>query len=245
MSLMVRDYAIICGKVYDEAKQGGGDGLVPGFTCGRLVTDPNNGFKGAVYTRENDCVVAFKGTDLGKSSSQAKHDLGADYRLMVGELPKQVAPASQLLAFAQNTFGSMTITICGHSLGGGLAQVVGYQSNTPFVTFNAPPMATNVDNHWAKTARSLVKTMPGGNLMFPIMSQIAQAVTKKKQLGEGLGVNLRMKTDIVSASFWGGDHVGDVITIPTELGAVEAHFMESMMKAIFMNIGMKKVVVKS
>lgn len=243
MPLMVNDYAIICDKVYDETQTGGGNALVPGFTCARMVTDPTYGFKGAIYTRENDCVVAYKGTETAKGKIQSIKDLTADYRLMVGDLPKQVAPAAQLLEFAQSSQGGKTITICGHSLGGGLAQVVGYQANVPFITFNAPPMATNVDDNWAKTVRSMVSMMPGGNLAYPLLSQIAQKVTREKNLGGGLGVNLRMKTDIVSAAFWGGAHVGAVITIETALDALTAHFMAAMRKAIFMTIGMKTVTV--
>ena len=243
MPLTVNEYAIIADKVYDETQTGGGPALVPGFTCARLVTDRTHGFKGAIYTRGNDCVVAFKGTETAKGISQSIMDLAADYRLMAGKIPTQVAPAAKLLAYAQANFGAMTIVICGHSLGGGLAQVVGYRANAPFITFNAPPMATNVDASWAKTMRSVFSKLPGGKITYPMMSQVAQAVARGKDIGAGLGVNLRMKTDIVSASFWGGDHVGDVITIPTDLDAGSAHFMAAVKKAILMTIGMKKVTV--
>lgn len=243
MPLMVNDYALICDKVYDETQSGGGNALVPGFTCTRLVTDPVNGFKGAIYTRENDCVVAYKGTEPTKGTSRLMKDLVADYRLAKGGIPKQVKPAAQLLDIALRNHETKTIVICGHSLGGGLAQVVGYQTKTPFITFNAPPMATNVDDSWAKTVRSVVSKLPGGSLAFPLWSKVAQFVAKRKGLGDTFGVNLRMKSDIVSASFWGGDHVGRVINIETNLGAVEAHLMGPVRKAILMNIGMKQVVV--
>lgn len=243
MSLILNDYALICANVYNENQTGGGTGLVPGFACARMVTDPVHGFKGAIYTRQNDCVIAFKGTEMEKGAKQAIQDLTADLRLATGDLPKQVKPATDLLNFAQSTFKGMTYSICGHSLGGGLAQVVGYQGNVPFVTFNAPPMATNVDESWAKNVRSMVWHMPGGSIGFAFFSQIAQYLARKKHIGETLGVNIRMKTDIVSAAFWGGDHVGKVITVDTSLGAGEAHFMSSVRKAILMNIGMKKVTI--
>ena len=244
MPLMVNDYAIICDKVYDQTQPGGGNALVPGFTCARMVTDPTHGFDGAIYKRENDCVVAFKGTETAKGISQSIKDLTADVRLMAGDLPKQAAPAASLLDFAQTIAGERTITICGHSLGGGLAQVVGYQSNVPFVAFNAPPMATNVDDSWAKKVRFVLSKLPGGGkITYPMMSQVAQLVAKKKDIGAGLGVNFRMKSDFVSASFWGGDHVGDVVTTPTDLDAASAHFMAAVRKAILMNVGMKTVTV--
>ncbi len=243
MALMLNEYAHICSKVYQVSEIGGGDTLVPGFECARMVTDPVEGFKGAIYIRGGDCVVAFKGTETEKGMRQGLMDVAADIRLAVGQLPKQVTPATQLLAFAQAKFGTKTISICGHSLGGGLAQVVGYQAKVPFVTFNAPPMATNVDESWAKTARRLVWYMPGGSLAFPVFSQIAQSIARGKHLGESWGINLRMSSDIVSAAFWGGDHVGRVITIDTPLGAGEAHTMAAVRKAIFTNIGMKVVTV--
>ena len=243
MALYLNEYAMICANVYDESQMGGGTGVVPGFACVRLVTDPVHGFKGAIYNRKDDCIVAFKGTETEKGAKQAIQDLTADLRLATGDLPKQVAPAAKLLAFAQTNFKNLTISICGHSLGGGLAQVVGYQAGAPFVTFNAPPMATNVDESWAKTARKLVWHMPGGSIGFAFFSQVAQFLARKKHLGENLGINIRMKTDIVSAAFWGGDHVGKVIEVNTNLGAGDAHLMANVRKAIFTNIGMKKVKV--
>ena len=243
MPLTVNDYALICDKVYDESQSGGGTSLVPGFACTRLVTDPVNGFKGAIYTRQDDCVVAFKGTEPTKTWSQMFKDLAADYRLAVGGIPKQVAPAAKLLDIAVRNHSTKTIVICGHSLGGGLAQVVGFQTGTPFITFNAPPMATNVDDSWAKTVRSIVSRLPGGSLAFPLWSRVAQFVAKRKNLGDAFGVNLRMKGDIVSSASWGGDHVGKVIEIPTNLGAGEAHLMGAVRQAIERNIGMKQVIV--
>jgi len=218
----IHHYGLLAEKVYDRTE----GTMVPGWKCVMLATH-ENGFQGGVYTRKGDCVVAYKGTKPPNVG-----DLTADYQLAIGGLPGQLEPAVKLLDLAKRRAGTNPISLCGHSLGGGLAQVVGYQFGLNFVTFNAPPMATNVDSSWAKKARTwgsgvLAGLNPVAALIwYGVFSRFAQKAARGKELGRDLGLNFRLAPDIVSAAWWGGDHVGRVINLP--YNGPDPHGMKTM-----------------
>ncbi len=134
-------YAEISDAVYQIGKAGGNyvvsDFRTALFEEGGWGTT-NTKFKGCVYVRRSsrDVVVALQGTDFtGKFG-----DLYADVQIVLGILPQYCGAAERLYHKALKRYKGWNISLTGHSLGGGLAQVVGHWTGCPFVTFNAPGM---------------------------------------------------------------------------------------------------------
>lgn len=103
----------------------------------------SNGFQGAILESDSDVVCAYKGTQL--SGATVRQDLLNDAALAINLIPSQALAAMNMWTAARTIAGRKPISIVGHSLGGGLAQLIGYFTGAPFVTFNAPGMLGNVE----------------------------------------------------------------------------------------------------
>lgn len=106
--------------------------------------DPVSGFQASAYfnPQTGQLVVAYAGTDPGQSG-----DIKNDLQIGLGQIPGQVPQAQQFYNAAVTAANSQAVpgqsvssSITGHSLGGGLAQIIGAQQGVPTVTFNAPGM---------------------------------------------------------------------------------------------------------
>jgi hypothetical protein len=103
----------------------------------------NDGFQGAILARDNFVVCAFKGSMVGKSFVQDW--LVNDLLLAINQMPPQIRSAMEMVEAARvlvrdNSIANPKIVAIGHSLGGGLAQLVGWACDIPFLTFNGPGM---------------------------------------------------------------------------------------------------------
>lgn len=148
---MVRliDYARIAEKVYEPSTCK--PPSIPGFGCplGFAIDDASVFAGGSLWTsglqarmfmklRGNDVVIAFKGTKPSMVS-----DLTADLRIVMEGLPRQAVEAMKQVSEWKSQFKGYRLSLVGHSLGGGIAQIVGAVTDIRFVTFNAPGMWTN------------------------------------------------------------------------------------------------------
>ncbi|OED36207.1 hypothetical protein AB833_28205 [Chromatiales bacterium (ex Bugula neritina AB1)] len=98
-----------------------------------------SGFKSALYQHmeSNEYVLAIAGTELSDSD-----DLKSDVQIAMGNVPNQhrvARSAYHSVGAVVGDFASVYVT--GHSLGGGLASMLGKEHGEPCVTFNAPGMA--------------------------------------------------------------------------------------------------------
>jgi hypothetical protein len=142
------DYAHLANAVYsidDQAvidylvKQGRSEWSVRVWEGGTA----SNGFQGAILESDSDVVCAYKGTQL--SGETVRQDLLNDATLAINLIPSQAMAAMEMADAARCIAGRKPVSLVGHSLGGGLAQLIGYFSGVPFVTFNAPGMLGNVE----------------------------------------------------------------------------------------------------
>ncbi|WP_426956366.1 lipase family protein [Muricoccus radiodurans] len=155
-----------------------------------------NGFQGGIWQNSTDVVVGCCGTNP-KQKGKFLADLGADLKIGLRILPNQATGARKMLKAAKAMAQGRRVSITGHSLGGGLAQVAGLWEEVPFVTFNAPAMA-----HVIKAAHI--------NIFKP---QMMVRTIKSKAGSDTPGLNFRITEDKVSMHGIAGGHVGLVITL--------------------------------
>jgi len=146
------EYARMADKAYTPSTDA--NPSIPGYTCyvapklalddtsvlhgGRLLS---SGLQARVFLRDKpqkEAVIAFKGTVPTMVS-----DLVADLRIVLEGVPTQAHVAIKLVREWKGALTGYRVTSVGHSLGGGIAQIVGMSQGVKFVTFNAPGMWTN------------------------------------------------------------------------------------------------------
>lgn len=115
--------------------------MVDGWTVQMWMPGHSNddGFQGGIWTNDREVVVGFCGTNSKQADKKWK-DIKNDLQITARMLPNQWLRAQMLARAAIAVAGNRVVSITGHSLGGGLAQVVGNEERVRFVTFNAPAM---------------------------------------------------------------------------------------------------------
>ncbi|MEZ5666649.1 MAG: hypothetical protein R3F55_04285 [Alphaproteobacteria bacterium] len=205
------------------------DWTVQKFVQGGLL---GSGFQGAIYNRDRDWVVSFCGTNPGQKGKFFQ-DLLADMKIAARLIPSQATCAINLTtvaqAFARRGGGRVSLT--GHSLGGGLAQVCGVALDLPFCTFNAPAMRGAIE---ASRLPQVPGFVPGSSLI----NMAARYLFVKPQAlppGTTSGLNFRLDSDRVSSHLGGNDHIGTHVMLPNvlrEAGLMGAHGIAGCWQAV-------------
>ncbi len=111
------------------------------WTEKRHEHDDSSGFEAVSFQRGDEIVISYAGTYPGQTG-----DLLADANLATGNNSEQLTQAIdyylQVAAQVRATNPNATITLTGHSLGGGLAALVGVFFGGRAVTFDQAPFAT-------------------------------------------------------------------------------------------------------
>jgi len=208
------DYARIAKAIYKDHTSGEVlDYLVENGVTGYGVRfwqagTASNGFQGAILESDKEVICAYKGSAKGVTWKQDW--LINDVQIFLNLLPSQTNSAVEMVAVAEQYIcggrgnRSKPISIVGHSLGGGLAQVVGYLMGVPFVTFNGPGMAGNIE------------LIPGVGF------------TKPKSKGSVNGFNMILWQDPVG-NF--GRHLGKTERFRNR-GGFPAHIMENVITTL-------------
>lgn len=169
----------------------------------------SNGFQGAILENQEEVVCVYKGSTTGKAF--VDDWLVNDMLIAVNALPPQMWSAYDMAAAAQLIGGGKKpVSLVGHSLGGALAQIVGYIRGLPFVTFNAPGMKGN-----AETYRSLGGTSKPGAIRGFNMILWSDPIGN---YGRHLGETERFLTPGIFNPFGGGSAI--------------AHMMGSVLRAL-------------
>lgn len=114
------EYAVMCGQVYEQK-----GGIPPkGWKIIEYVEDhgeddqnDKHGFKAVAYQKDNDIVVAFRGTWV---TSNLKTDL----QLLFKRLPNTMKFAYEFLRRLESQYPKACFHLTGHSLGGALAEIL-------------------------------------------------------------------------------------------------------------------------
>jgi len=209
---------------YYEAKPGYmvDDWQVQKFKKGTLFGD---GFQGAIYIKNNDVVVSCCGTNPGQKA-KLMHDLVADLKIGLRMIPTQARSARDMVRKAKKMAGTRRVSVTGHSLGGGLAQVVAVQEGIPFVTFNAPAMKSAI-------AASKVTGMRA-SFLNTLLGYTVKSASQLPQ-GQTPGLNFKLDSDRVSTHLLDNDHIGVCVDMPNILnasGLLGAHGVDGCWQAI-------------
>lgn len=156
MSISSRHYALLSEDAYKNYLLGSGaldkdrivnvDGV--DYFVREHVSNPRNGYQGTIYQRDgtNELVVAHRGTEMDKGVDPLLEDaLYTDGQMVFDRENPQARDAIELtrraldLAKAETPEGLQApeVTVTGHSLGGGLAQITAHHFDLRGETFNA------------------------------------------------------------------------------------------------------------
>ena len=204
-----------------------------------------DGLQAGVYWRQggdSQGVIAFRGTNMAiKTPYGSLQDLGADLALGTGMNTNYYAAAED---FARPFAGRPDVVVCGHSLGGAIAQVMAKRLGFHFVSFNAPGVAVWTSNTedpsapgWRGAITNTVRTagMTVSALIDPWQA-VADVRAFRRQVH---GLNVCVDGDPISRM---GIHYGPMLHIAAaphlpsegsgERGAVARHSMDLAVRSV-------------
>lgn len=219
-------YAHLANAVYED------DPSVEGWVRADMQSTVSSlwegdGFQGAAFKNADEIVFAFKGT-------ANLQDVVTDIKLGVGMNTDQFYQGYQFVKRTQIPEGTK-VTICGHSLGGAIAQIVGNRRRMRFVTFNAPGVgivSRNLGEMAATVATGTMAIRTAGALVSAVRHPVQAMHDAGSFFNRVQGVNFRVGSDVVGSI---GVHYGDVIELRYSGGALDLlakHKMEAVLTAL-------------
>jgi pimeloyl-ACP methyl ester carboxylesterase len=215
----IRDLGLMAAAVYEDVP------AVPGWICPNHLQASSgwNGFQAATFTQGGVTVIVFRGTSL---AADAAADLAADLRLGVGMNTSYFSDGEDYAASAAAPGDG--VYVCGHSLGGAIAQVVANRGGYKMVTFNAPGVAVFASRNVEDIASStpwMQAIRVGGALVSTVTNPIQTFRDVRSTFHTVQGLNIRLSYDAVSQI---GIHYGEMVTLegPT-MNPLTAHGIDT------------------
>lgn len=133
------EYALLAGTSYYDTRAGINRLPVPQNWSyfSRVPQDTSTGFEASAFQSQcsNEIVISFAGTNPADWTG----DIAADLALAAGNLTAQLREAAEYYLQVREANPTANITFTGHSLGGGLAALMGVFFNLPAHTFDQAP----------------------------------------------------------------------------------------------------------
>lgn len=194
---------------------------VPGWTCtARRAATRFNGFQAATFVNSGITVLAFRGTSQGM-------DVVADLKLGTGMNSTYFSDAEDY-AFAYQHLPN--VYVCGHSLGGAIAQVVGNRRKLKFVTFNAPGVAVVASRNLLDASLTMSAVRTAGMVASAFRHPIQALRDMRSAFNTAHGLNLCLQNDVVSQI---GLHYGEILRIPgTSANPLTEHSMNTVLEVL-------------
>lgn len=152
---------------------------LPGLPDGHTA-DPTTGFEAGLYQYQDQYVIAYAGTDV-----KDPHDLVTDATLAAGITEAQMREAAEFYEKVKARVGEDNvgkIVFTGHSLGGGLAALMGVFFNKQAVTFDPAPfrLAATLDN--AQNLQQFLTTATPTRSAYAVDPDLATYTTTEEPL---------------------------------------------------------------
>src|SRR5277367_202873 len=192
----IRDLGLLANAVYDAVP------AVQGWNCPahRVASGGLNGFQAATFTQAGVTVLVFRGT------AQAM-DVAADLKLGTGMNSTYFSDGE---AYAAAVPPGDNVYVCGHSLGGAIAQVVANRGGYKMVTFNAPGVAVFASRNLGDATLGMTAVRTGGMLLSAVRHPMQAYRDVRSSFHTVRGLNIRLSNDAVSSM---GVHYGEVVTL--------------------------------
>lgn len=143
------EYALLAGAAYYDTRTDKNRLPLPQnwSYVSRIQQDLTTGFEASAFTNGTDIVISFAGTYDNPLNPLTNPDLQADIGLATGLGSAQLLQAAQYYLTVKRLNPSANITLTGHSLGGGLAALVGVFFGVSATTFDQAPFANTAEKN--------------------------------------------------------------------------------------------------
>ncbi len=142
------EYALMAGRAYQSTRSD--INLFPtllGWSepLDKRLRDATTGFEAGYFQRGNEIVISFAGTNPNDGILPPGPDNTANIGLATGLGSEQLLQAAEYYLQVQAANPGAIITFTGHSLGGGLAALMGVFFGKQAVTFDQAPFANSAE----------------------------------------------------------------------------------------------------
>lgn len=167
----------------------------------RQASGSLSGFQAATFRKGGQIVIAFRGT------AQAM-DAAADLKLGTGMNSTYFSSGDD---YARQYRDVPNVFLCGHSLGGAIAQVVANRGGFKFATFNAPGVAVVASRNIGSASLTMSVIRTAGMLASALRHPIQAGQDVAAAFNTVHGLNVCLANDAVSKI---GLHYGEIVRIP-------------------------------